>query len=119
MKNILGNFKITPIKIKPIKLRPINLKYPFGKNFKEKGHDFELRVKRILIKKGYKVSKAKNRHYDWHATKNGKNYLIECKLSTSRISPHQEKLMAKSIKKGTKYVLARKTDTGKVKFNFY
>jgi hypothetical protein len=92
---------------------------PFQKTFRETGKDFELRVRRDLKKKGYKVSKAENRHYDWLAKKKGKTYLVECKNPTARLSKAQEDFFFKAIKKGKKVKIARKTNTGRIKYTHY
>lgn len=101
------------MEVKPIK---VNL---FGKSFRETGHDFELRVRKELIKKGYKISKAKSRHYDWLAQKQGKTWFVECKMTTARLSSDEEKFFANALKKGQNYIIARRTKTGRIDFDFY
>ena len=92
----------------------------FGeKSIKETGREFELRVRRDLRKKGYKVSKAKSRHYDWLAERGGKAYLVECKCTTARLSPNQENYLIAGIKKGKKVIIARKTRTGRINYKRY
>jgi len=95
------NFSPKPIRIKPIKIQPIKIKRNpqiFGKSFRETGKEFELRVRRELIKKGFKVSKAQNMHYDWLATRGKKKYAIECKCNKASFS-QQEMIFSHQAKK--------------------
>lgn len=126
--NFLQPTKIHFLKLKPIKLKfNSNLRMPkgnlksvlYGKHFSEKGKYFEARVRKHLRDKGYTISKSHNRHYDIHATKNGKTYYVECKCLTARLSPDQNDFMHKTPKKGGIYVIARKDKNRRVKLKFY
>ncbi|MEK6855228.1 MAG: restriction endonuclease [Nanoarchaeota archaeon] len=115
-----GQFGFNSIRIPPVKLRPIKFSNPLiRKNIKEKGRAFELKVRKALRAKGYTVSKAKSRHYDWLAKKGNKTYLVECKCTTARPSLHQVRLLVKSVKGKQPYILATKTNTGRIKLDFY
>lgn len=97
-------------------LRTIQL--PFGrKPIKQRGREFELRVKKDLVNRGYTVSKPKNIHYDWYAKKSGKIYLIECKCKTSRLSTHQLDYLTKQRKKGKIVQVAIKSKTGRIGYH--
>ena len=114
---------ISPPKIKgftPIspKMKDLPKRITRGKSFKQKGDDFQNRVKKYLIKNKYKVSKAHNIHYDWHAIKGKKTYYVEAKCTTARLSHQQVTLRDKVLKQGNIYLLAEKTKTGRIKLNF-
>lgn len=115
---------------KPIRLEPIRLIKPklnlnprlpklYGKHFSVQGKDFETKVRSHLRKKGYKVSKSHNRHYDIHAEKNGKTYYVECKCKTARLSDAQFDFSRKVTNQGKVYVRAKQSPTGRVKLRFY
>ena len=118
----LNDFQIPKIsmpKIKSLKIKPIKVKNIYAKKVGEGGKEFEKRVKGDLIKKGYEVHGAHNQHYDLYARKKGKEYFIECKCTTARLSPKEEDFMAKSIKNGKNYWVARKTKTNRIEYKKY
>jgi len=109
--------KFKPPRFKKFELKKRHLKPIIGKGFREKGKELELRIRRDLRKKGYDVSKAKNRHYDWLAKKGKKTYAVECKENQSSFSFDEIKFAIKETKKGHLiYMIAVKNYNRRIKY---
>ena len=112
---------LSRLKFKPNKPEFLKAKVKLlrGRNFREEGKKFEKRVRKYFENKGYKIFKAENRHYDWLAIRGDKEYLIESKLNTARLSPAQEDFFAECLKKGKHYIIARRKDNGRIGLKRY
>ena len=88
-----------------------------GKSFRERGKDFEERVKRDLKKKGFKIFKSHNKHYDILAKKGDKKYAIECKLTKSSFSQAEMEFSHKAKKEGLIYRTAIRQKNGRIKYS--
>jgi len=119
------NPRLTSLGIRPVKIQPIKIKQPkikgigIGRSVGEGGKEFESRVKKDLKKKGYEVHSSDNRHYDLYAKKGGKDYYIECKCTTARLSPQEFEFFNKLKKQGKIYMIARKTKTNRIEYKKY
>jgi len=96
-------------------------KFPnfYKKSFRESGKDFEKRVQANLKKKGFDVFKAHHRHYDLFAKKGNKEYYIECKCLTARLSSAEHEFCMECVKKGKHYWIAHKTKTNRIEYKKY
>ncbi|MFH1503279.1 MAG: hypothetical protein ABIE36_01325 [Candidatus Diapherotrites archaeon] len=115
IKTGLPNLNPKSLRIPEIKFRDLPKTISIGKSFRETGKEFQQRVKRDLIKKGYKVSKAHNIHYDLLAKKGNKKYVIECKASEkATFSPAEIEFSHKAKKESLIYKTATKSKTGRI-----
>lgn len=94
------------VEIPKIKLKSIS------KTFRDSGKEFEEKVKRDLKRKGYNISKPYNKHYDIHAVKNNKTYIVECKCNKAGFSQDELHQALTCKEKGQVYLLARQNDNG-------
>ena len=85
-------------------------------NNKRIGTKFEARVEKDLIKKGYVVTKSHNIHYDRHATKAGKTYIVECKENQGQFSQDEVNEAIQAVKRGDIYLLARCNNNRRIKY---
>jgi Holliday junction resolvase len=84
------------------------------KSTAETGREFENRVKKYLISKGYRVIRHL-RHCDWEATKNGKKYFVECKLRENvHVSQEEMRFLMRQKDLGHQVIIATKDKTGHI-----
>jgi len=91
----------------------VKIKKPW-KTFREFGSEFEKKVQRDLKKKGYAVSKPHNKHYDIHAVKGGKTYIVECKCNQAGFSQDEVNEAIKCSARGDIYMIARQNWNGRI-----
>ena len=107
-----------PIKLKTFKSKKFKIRSlsSFNKTFREKGKEFENKVRRDLRKKGYSVSNAQNRHYDWLAQKGNKKYAVECKCNKASFANDEVSFALKCKKNNLIYMRAMKNFNGRIKY---